>query len=79
MPPAAVAETSGRLLLSALAILEDALVARVSENGMASDDLNKQFVRYSKIKALALHPQTGTMEQRAALRTALVEAIRMVV
>jgi hypothetical protein len=66
------------MLLAALAKLEDALVAKADEGGI-NPDMERVFERYQKIKALALHPTTGAMEQRAALRAALVEAIRMVV
>lgn len=78
IPPAAVARKSGELLLEALAKLEDALVAAADEKGVGPE-LEKQFERYQKVKALALHPMTGDNEKRAAMRTALVEALRMVV
>lgn len=78
IPPAAVAKPATVLLMEALATLEDALVAKAADSGLTAE-LEKQFEQYQKVKALALHPHTGDMEKRAAMRAALVAAIRMVV
>lgn len=64
--------------LKALGLLEDALIERAMEPSFKmTDDLEKQWARYNKIKALALQPGT-TAEGRVALKTALVKVIDLV-
>ncbi len=73
-----VAQTVEQVRLNALVALEDALVtmAAQSTNGVGAE-LEKHFDRYQKVKAIALRPGTPG-EERAALRLALIEAVKLV-
>ena len=73
--PQARQETAQEAALAALAALEHAVIVRASETGAA--DLERAWDRLQKCKALALRPGTQ-MEGRAALRVALVEAVKLV-
>lgn len=67
--------------MAALLGLENALVARVREtlkSGAApSPDMDRAFVKYQKIKELALRPGTGA-EGKVALRMAVLELVKLV-
>jgi hypothetical protein len=60
---------------TALLILEGALITTVRERGNTTDEQRRSFVKYQKIKALALRPGT-TSEGQNAMRMALVEMIK---
>jgi hypothetical protein len=60
----------------ALDVLENALVTKARECGITSD-MERAFVRYQKIKALALRPTTDG-EAQTALRTAVIELVKLV-
>jgi hypothetical protein len=60
--------------LFALAVLEDALVAKARVG--TTPDMDRAFVKYQKIKALALRGVGG--EADVALRMALLELVRLV-
>lgn len=62
--------------MAALLGLETALVAKVKELG-ATAEMERGYVKYSKIKELALHPGTGA-EGKVALRMALLELVKLV-
>lgn len=64
-------------LLFALTAFENALVARAQKSGVTTE-MEKAFVRYNKIKSLALGAKTGG-EERAALRQAMIDLVKMVV
>lgn len=56
--------------------LENALIARAKEGGVSAE-MEKAFVRYNKLKELALRP--GTIpEGKVALRLAIVELVKVV-
>lgn len=57
--------------------LENALVARVREEKKVSPELDRAFVKYSKLKELALRPGT-THEGKSALKMAVLELVKMV-
>lgn len=57
--------------------LENALVARVREMGSSTPSMDAGFVKYSKIKELALRPGTGP-EGKVALRMAILELVKLV-
>lgn len=60
--------------LTVLAALEEAILLRADQ--LVSADLERAWDRYQKVKALALQPGTEG-EGQAALRTALIEAIKI--
>lgn len=62
--------------LFAMSALENALVARAKKTGI-TDDMRKAFLRYQKIKALALGAKTAGEEQ-SALRMAMIDLVKMV-
>ena len=78
IPPAAVQQSANDLFVQALAMLEDALVARMAERGGVTKDMEAQFATYQKVKAHALQ-NANDNERRNALRLALQQTIRMVV
>lgn len=63
---------------AAMLALESALVTAAREQGAPTPEQEKAFVKYNKIKELALRPGTGP-EGRTALRMALLELVRVVV
>jgi hypothetical protein len=64
------------LALEALSKFEDLLVVTASENGVTAQ-LEKQFERYQKVKALAIGAGTTAPEALAAMRLALIEAVKL--
>lgn len=62
--------------LHAMLALENALVSSASEYGL-TDEMNRAFIRYTKVKELVLRPGT-TAEGKVALRMALVELVKAV-
>lgn len=69
--------TAEEASFAAMLGLENALVARVREDGGATPEQERGFVRYSKIKELALRPGTGP-EGRTALRMAILELVKII-
>lgn len=61
---------------AALLGLENALVARVRESG-TTPEMDRSYVKYTKIKELALRPGT-TAEGKSALRMAVIELVKLV-
>lgn len=62
---------------AALLALESALVTAAREQGAPTAEQDRAFVRYSKIKELALRPGT-TAEGKTALRMAILELVKVV-
>lgn len=77
--PGVVSPTMGpeEAAFAALLGLENALVAAVRHQGKATDEQNRAFVKYQKIKELALRPGTGP-EGKVALRMAVLELVKVV-
>ena len=69
--------------LYAMNALEGALVAKATESGI-SDEMEKQFAFYQKVKARALHTATGGQlgsaesEVRQALRLSLITLVKLI-
>ena len=72
VPPAPTLEFT---LLQALDALEETVQVAAQVNGV-SDELERQWARYEKLKALGLQPGT-THEGRLAMKSALVELVKM--
>ena len=73
IPAAADPQT---MTLHALVALEDALTAQAAVVGV-SDELEKRFERYQKLKSLALRAGTES-EARTAMRMTLIEVVKLV-
>jgi hypothetical protein len=78
--------TAADLKLEALAKIEDALAAALGEATTITPEQEKAFDRYQKIKALALGklqslqlgtPGTTPAEANTALRTAIIDAVKL--
>jgi hypothetical protein len=61
--------------LETLVLLEETIVLAAKRNGV-TDDMQKQFDKYEKLKAMALKPGS-TGEERTAFRMAVLEAVKM--
>lgn len=61
--------------LNALSALEEAIQVAAQVNGV-TDEMEKSWSRYEKLKALGLRPGS-TNEERNALRLALSEAVKL--
>ncbi len=72
---ASPAENANTLATKALVALEDAVLRAAEEKGI-TPEAERRWERYQKIKALALAPGCPG-EAAAALRAALVEAVRL--
>jgi hypothetical protein len=65
------------LAAEALAKIEDLLVVKAAANGV-SKELEKEFEKYQKLKALALGRGTTAGEASTAMRMTLISAIKLV-
>lgn len=72
IPPAPTLEYTR---LRALDALEEAIQAAAQTNGV-SDELEKMWARYEKLKVAGLRSATS-QEERTALRHALIDAVKM--
>lgn len=64
--------------LKAMSLLEDALIERASHPSFKlTDDIERQWARYSKLKAVAMQPGSD-QEGRQALKMAIVEVVKLV-
>lgn len=64
-------------ILYALGALENALIAKATKAGKVTQEQEKAFVRYQKIKSLFLGARTGG-EESSALRMAVIELVKLV-
>lgn len=65
--------------LKALAFLEDALLEKTGEPKYEiTEEIEKEWSRYNKFKALALDPSTTREESRSAMKMALVNIVKLV-
>lgn len=75
-PPPPKILTAEEAALAALVSIETALVARAQQLGI-TDEMEKQFDRYQKLKAHVLKPGSPA-EEKAFLRRTLLDAINLV-
>jgi hypothetical protein len=84
VPPAAVSQTHGELLLEGMVKLEDAIVAKVKAVGFGTAvqeaAFEKEFDKYKKCKIRALAPSLSLAEHNEAMNAmnrALIKALQM--
>lgn len=78
--PAATApvlpKTPQEAINAAMLALENAMVVKAKTNGI-TDEMEKQFTRYQKLKAMAMRPGS-TQEGQTALRLAVIDLIKII-
>jgi len=75
--PAPLPSTPAEAASVAMLALENALVVRARKEGI-TPEMEKAFVRYQKLKALALNAGAADNEAKSALRLSFIDIVKLV-